>query len=108
MNAFTIRHANLQLLASRYTHKRDLAIALQREESQISRYLNKGCRIGHTFARHVEHALALPAGWMDTPQCTTPLDPHPLLHSVQRFIDTNPDPELAATIARLLTLLTTK
>ena len=74
MNAFTIRHANLQLLASRYTHKRDLATALQREESQISRYLNSGCRIGHNFARHVEQALALPV-W---------LDGHPAIHHPAR------------------------
>lgn len=108
MDTFATRVKNLKTLADRYPMRRDLAAALDRDESQLSRYLNESCRIGHQFARHVESRLGLAHGWMDNAHPYPPLDTTGLQHSLQRFIDTNPDPELADTIARLLTLITRK
>ncbi|MBI3143802.1 MAG: hypothetical protein HYZ18_00745 [Pseudogulbenkiania sp.] len=105
MDIFAIRHANLVALAARYPSRRDLAVAVDRDESQISRYLTHGGRIGHQFARHVEACLDLPAGWMDSSRTPQHIDPEPLRHSLQRFIDSGPDPRLADTIACLLSLL---
>lgn len=105
MDIFAIRHANLVALAARYPSRRELAAAVDRDESQISRYLNQGGRIGHKFARHVERCLNLPNGRMDIPHQFVNVDPEPLKHSLQRFIDSGPDQRLADTIAYLLSLL---
>lgn len=108
MDTFAVRLANLTALATRYPMRRDLASALDRDESQLSRYLGGGCRIGHNFARHVEARLTLPHGWMDTTHTHQPFNPLPLQQSLQRFIDSSPDQQLADTIANLLTLIADK
>lgn len=102
MDAFTLRLHNLEQLATRYASRRDFAAALQRDESQLSRYLTGGCRIGHQFARHIEQCLALPGGWMDQAHAT---DGHTLQTALDDFLASAPDPQLADTIATLLALL---
>ncbi|MEN7429672.1 hypothetical protein VA599_02875 [Chromobacterium sp. TRC.1.1.SA] len=106
MDIVSIRRQNLTTLAGHYPSRQALAQALDREESQVSRYLRGRCNIGNKFARHVEKQLNLAAGWMDTTHHTpTPLNPEPLRDSLEQFIRSSPSPALAATIASLLNLL---
>lgn len=105
MDIFAIRRQNLTLLAGNYDSQQALATALDRDESQISRYARGRGRIGHQFARHIEKSLQLANGWMDIIHTPSRLDPNPLRDSLEQFISSSPSPALAATIANLLTLL---
>ncbi|KUM04242.1 hypothetical protein KIF53_09540 [Chromobacterium subtsugae] len=105
MDIFAIRQRNLTTLAGNYESQQAFATALDRDESQISRYLRGRCRIGHNFARHIEQSLPLPNGWMDITHPPQQLDPSPLRDSLEQFIRSSPSPALAATIASLLNLL---
>ncbi|MGC0151908.1 hypothetical protein ACPRNU_05555 [Chromobacterium vaccinii] len=106
MDIFAIRRQNLMALAGNYQSQQAFATTLDRDESQLSRYLRGKGGIGHQFARHIEKSLGLPNGWMDTiHRPGGAIDPDPLRDSLEQFISSSPSPALAATIANLLTLL---
>lgn len=69
VDIYEIRRANLRALCEQRAggHQAKFSEKLDRIPNLISRYLNNK-PIGAPFARHVEEALELPAGWMDTAQ----------------------------------------
>ncbi|POB00146.1 hypothetical protein C2134_02845 [Chromobacterium sinusclupearum] len=106
MDIFAIRRQNLTTLAGNYPSQQAFATALDRDESQLSRYLRGRGRMGHQFARHIEKSLGLASGWMDSPHpAPNQADPGRLRDNLEHFINSSPSPALAATIANLLFLL---
>ncbi|WP_152681597.1 hypothetical protein [Chromobacterium subtsugae] len=105
MDPFQIRRNNLHLLAKQRGGVVALANALERDSSQISRYLNAVTKIGNKMARHVETTLLLPHGWLTQLHSDAQPD-HPLTHAVCTFLNNSPDPRIAAILQQLLEALT--
>ncbi|WP_174874192.1 hypothetical protein [Vogesella oryzae] len=104
-----IRRDNLHQLVSQHGGVVALAHRIDRDASQISRYLattGKSHRhIGNKMAAHIERSLSLPAGWLSTPHHLS-LPQHPLVNAACQYLNTSPDPKVADIIAALLQALT--
>lgn len=109
MDVPQIRRDNLQQLVSQYGGVVALAHRIDRDASQISRYLatngKSSRRIGSKMAAHIEHTLGLPPGWLSTPHRLT-LPQHPLVDAACKYLNTSPDPQVADILASLLQALT--
>jgi transcriptional regulator with XRE-family HTH domain len=81
MDAKTIRHQNLLLLAERYRTQKEFAAALGVSGQRIGHLLG-GTPLGTATARRIERIHHLPEGWMDLPHGATdallPYAPLPL------------------------------
>ncbi|WP_374537616.1 hypothetical protein [Chitinimonas taiwanensis] len=89
MDVHAIRRENLARLAREFGGTAALAAALDRDASQISRYLTSGCRLGSRFARYVETQLTQPYGWMDVSHPNIPAGTA-LLASAERLVASAP------------------
>ena len=107
MDVHLVRQRNLQQLTTRYGGVVALAHAIERDPSQISRYLAfpHGTRLGEKMTRHIENTLGLPSGWLSTHH-TDNLPDHPLITAACSYLSTSPDPRVADILAALLTALT--
>lgn len=63
-----IRLANARKIADEYTNSADFAKKIDRESTQVSRFMgaNPTKKIGEKMARHIEIACGRPKGWLDT------------------------------------------
>ncbi|MEQ6290516.1 hypothetical protein ACFPAG_07830 [Vogesella sp. GCM10023246] len=109
MDVHQIRRDNLQQLVSQHGGVVALAQRIDRDASQISRYLAAGGKssrhLGHKMAAHIENTLALPTGWLSTPHSLA-LPQHPLIDAACKYLNTSPDPKVADILANLFQALT--
>lgn len=109
MDVHQIRRNNLQHLADLHGGVVALAHRIERDPSQISRYLAwpaaNGTRLGDKNAKHIEQTLGLAPGWLSTLHHNN-LPDHPLSHAVCLYLSTSPDPRMADILTALIHALT--
>lgn len=109
MDVYQTRRDNLQLLVGQHGGVVALAQKLERDSSQISRYIAwpapNSRRIGETMASHIEKTLGLYPGWLSSLHSNN-LPDHPLSHAVCAYLSHSPDPHLADILAALINAIT--
>lgn len=109
MTPHQIRRDNLQRLAEQHGGVVALAHRIERDSSQISRWLAwpgpTSRAISTKMATHIERALGLSPGWLSTPHADN-LPRHPLVTAACQYLNTSPDPAVAAILEQLFKALT--
>jgi hypothetical protein len=109
MNAHQTRRDNLHRLVTAHGGVVALAHRIEREPSQVSRWLawpaSHSRTISNKLATHIEQALELTPGWLSMPHSDN-LPHHPLANAVCQYLNTSPDPVIADILVQLLKALT--
>lgn len=110
MDIQQLRRDNLQTLTEQHGGVVALASRIERDPSQISRWLAwpaAGSRsISNQLAAHIEQQLKLPARWLSTLHHPTTDPQHPLLDAACQYLSTSPDPAITAILENLLRAIT--